>query len=329
MRVLLIEPDHATAQSIELMLKADGFNVYTTDLVEEGVDLAKIYDYDLILTETKLPDGDGVNGVRLMRQARVNTPVIVLTGDASIENLMRCFKEGVDDWLKKPFHRDELVCRMRAVIRRAKGHAQAIIHTGELAINLDGKVVTRGDRPVHLTGKEYQIFELLSLRKGTTQTKEALMNHLYGGMDEPELKIVDVFICKLRKKLGESGRHIETVWGRGYRLVDAPMEKLTVDETAAMTLEEKARGQLASARGRVLQKLAEMTDYVKSGTIAALLQEETSAIAAGMHVAVREGQATIQGGGRWTTYMITDLGRAWLAERGWVAPERAETAAAA
>ncbi len=113
------------------------------------------------------------------------------------------------------------MARIHAIIRRSKGHAQSIIRTGRICVNLDAKTVEVGGSPVHLTGKEYQMLELLSLRKGTTLTKEMFLNHLYGGMDEPELKIIDVFICKLRKKLNQAtggDNHIETVWGRGYVL---------------------------------------------------------------------------------------------------------------
>ena len=223
MRVLLIEDDSATAQGIELMLKSEGFNVYTTDLGEEGVDLGKIYDYDLILLDLNLPDMSGIEVLRNLRVGKVDTPIMILSGTSEIDTKVKTFSGGADDYMTKPFHKDELVARIHAVVRRSKGHAQSVIQTGDLVVNLDTKTVEVGGQRVHLTGKEYQMLELLSLRKGTTLTKEMFLNHLYGGMDEPELKIIDVFICKLRKKLAAATNgkhHIETVWGRGYVLRD-------------------------------------------------------------------------------------------------------------
>ena len=223
MRVLLVEDDPATSRSIELMLTHASLNVYATDLGEEGIDLAKLYDYDLILLDINLPDMNGHEVLRQLRLARVQTPILILSGDDATDSKIKGFGFGADDYLTKPFHRDELIARIHAIIRRSKGHAQSVIRTGSICVNLDAKTVDVSGQPVHLTGKEYQMLELLSLRKGTTLTKEMFLNHLYGGMDEPELKIIDVFICKLRKKLsvatgGES--HIETVWGRGYVLRD-------------------------------------------------------------------------------------------------------------
>ncbi|MBV0911923.1 response regulator transcription factor CtrA [Anianabacter salinae] len=223
MRVLLVEDDAATARSIEMMLSNANLNVYATDLGEEGIDLAKLYDYDLILLDLGLPDMNGLEVLRQLRLARIDTPILILSGADDTDNKIRGFGFGADDYLVKPFHRDELVARIHAIIRRSKGHAQSVIRTGPIEVNLDAKTVEVGGRTVHLTGKEYQMFELLSLRKGTTLTKEMFLNHLYGGMDEPELKIIDVFICKLRKKLAEAtggANFIETVWGRGYVLRD-------------------------------------------------------------------------------------------------------------
>lgn len=223
MRVLLVEDDPTTARSIELMLTHSNFNVYSTDLGEEAIELSKLYDYDLILLDLNLPDLGGLDVLRQIRLARVDTPILILTGESDTETKLRGFGGGADDYLTKPFHREELVARIHAIVRRSQGHSQSVIHTGEIAVNLDTKTVEVEGRIVHLTGKEYQMLELLSLRKGTTLTKEMFLNHLYGGMDEPELKIIDVFICKLRKKLAEATggeSYIETVWGRGYVLRD-------------------------------------------------------------------------------------------------------------
>lgn len=221
MRVLLVEDDPATSRSIELMLTHANLNVYCTDLGEDGIDLAKLYDYDLILLDLNLPDMSGHEVLRQLRLARIETPILILSGSDDTDNKIRGFGFGADDYMTKPFHREELIARIHAIIRRSKGHSQSIIRTGQVNVNLDAKSVDVGGKSVHLTGKEYQILELLSLRKGTTLTKEMFLNHLYGGMDEPELKIIDVFICKLRKKLqtATGGKHyIETVWGRGYVL---------------------------------------------------------------------------------------------------------------
>ena len=221
MRILLVEDDPTTSRSIELMLTHANLNVYCTDLGEDGVDLAKLYDYDLILLDLNLPDMSGHEVLRQLRMAKVDTPILILSGSDDTDNKLKGFGFGADDYMTKPFHREELVARIHAIIRRSKGHAQSVIKTGQVNVNLDAKTVDVEGKTVHLTGKEYQMLELLSLRKGTTLTKEMFLNHLYGGMDEPELKIIDVFICKLRKKLAEAtagANYIETVWGRGYVL---------------------------------------------------------------------------------------------------------------
>ena len=228
MRVLLIEDEPTTAKAIELMLTTEGFNVYSTDLGEEGLDLGKLYDYDIILLDLNLPDMHGYDVLKKLRVAKVQTPVLILSGISEMDSKIRSFGFGADDYVTKPFHREELVARIHAVVRRSKGHSQSVIRTGKLAVNLDAKTVEVDGARVHLTGKEYAMLELLSLRKGTTLTKEMFLNHLYGGMDEPELKIIDVFICKLRKKLSHAcggENYIETVWGRGYVLRDDEEEE--------------------------------------------------------------------------------------------------------
>ena len=221
MRVLLVEEDPATAQSLKMMLESEKMVVDATDLGEDGLEIGKLYDYDIIILDLMLPDIDGIEVLRRLRDARVETPVLILSGLTDANDKVKGLGTGADDYLTKPFNKAELMARIQAIVRRSKGHAQSIIRTGKLAVNLDSHTVEVDGRHVHLTGKEYGILELLSLRKGTTLTKEMFLNHLYGGMDEPELKIIDVFICKLRKKLGNATggeNYIETIWGQGYVL---------------------------------------------------------------------------------------------------------------
>jgi len=223
MRVLLVEDDTAVAKSLELMLRSEGYVVDSTDLGEDGLEIGKLYDYDIILLDLMLPDIDGYEVLRRLRSSRVNTPILILSGLAEMDAKLKGLGFGADDYLTKPFDRRELIARIQAIVRRSKGHSDSIIETGLLTVNLDTRTAEVGGHPLHLTGKEYAILELLSLRKGTTLTKEMFLNHLYGGIDEPELKIIDVFVCKLRKKLSAScngDNYIETVWGRGYVLRD-------------------------------------------------------------------------------------------------------------
>ena len=231
MRVLLVEDDPATAQGIEMMLRSESYVCDVTDMGEDGLEIGKLYDYDIIILDLMLPDMDGYEVLRRLRAARVKTPVLILSGLNGSDDKIKGLGVGADDYLTKPFDKRELVARIQAIVRRSKGHSDSLIKTGKLTVNLDTRTVDIDGQPLHLTGKEYGILELLSLRKGTTLTKEMFLNHLYGGMDEPELKIIDVFVCKLRKKLtaataGEN--YIETVWGRGYVLRDPPPVEETV-----------------------------------------------------------------------------------------------------
>lgn len=223
MRVLLVEDDPSTAKAIELSLASEGIICDTTELGEEGLEIGKIYDYDIIILDLMLPDIDGYEVLRRFRAAKINTPILILSGLSGPDQKIKGLGYGADDYLTKPFNKGELIARIQAVVRRSKGHSESIIRTGTLTVNLDTRSVEINDKSLHLTSKEYGILELLSLRKGSTLTKEMFLNHLYGGIDEPELKIIDVFVCKLRKKLQEASNglnFIETVWGRGYMLKD-------------------------------------------------------------------------------------------------------------
>jgi two-component system cell cycle response regulator CtrA len=220
MRILLIEDDLTTARGVAKMLSAAAMVVDTADTGEEGLELARLYDYDLILLDIMLPDMEGYDVVRKLRAAKKDTPVLILSGLGKPQAKVKGFGLGADDYIVKPFDGQELVARIQAIVRRSKGFSRSVLNVGSLSLDLGAREVTVEGRPVHLTGKEYAILELLTLRKGIVLTTEAFLNHLYGGMDEPEVKIIDVFICKLRKKLAQAGAEdmIGTVWGRGYVL---------------------------------------------------------------------------------------------------------------
>ena len=166
MRVLLIEDDRATAHSIDLMLKSEGFNVFTTDLGEEGVDLGKLYDYEIILLDLNLPDMSGYEVMRALRVSKVKTPILILSGTTGIENKVKGLGFGADDYMTKPFHKDELVARIHAIVRRSKGHAQSVVQTGDLVVDLDAKSVAINHSRVYLTSKEYQIWNFRVCAKG-------------------------------------------------------------------------------------------------------------------------------------------------------------------
>ena len=220
MRILLIEDDLTTARGVAKMLSASAMVVDTADTGEEGLELARLYDYDLILLDLMLPDMEGYDVVRKLRAAKKDTPVLILSGLGKPQAKVKGFGLGADDYIVKPFDAQELIARIQAIVRRSKGYSRSVLNVGSLSLDLGAREVTVEGRPVHLTGKEYAILELLTLRKGIVLTKEAFLNHLYGGMAEPEVKIIDVFICKLRKKLAQAGAEdlIGTVWGRGYVL---------------------------------------------------------------------------------------------------------------
>jgi len=240
-RVLVIEDDPSTARSIALALAAAGIICDEANLGEEGSHIGKLYEYDLIILDLMLPDIDGYEVLLRLRSAKIKTPVLILSGLSSADQKIKGLSFGADDYLTKPFDRGELIARIQAIVRRSKGHSESVIRFDKVAINLDTRSVDVAGTSVHLTNKEYAILELLAMRKGTVLSKETFLNHLYNGMDEPEIKIIDVFVCKLRKKLadasGDNTNYIETVWGRGYMLKDyaSNHEQITSDTPAAQT----------------------------------------------------------------------------------------------
>ena len=238
MRVLLVEDDLIAARGVILMLQADGAVVDHVDTGEEGLELARHYDYDIVLLDLMLPDIEGFEVVRRMRISRNETPVLILSGLSRPQVKVKSLGLGADDFISKPFDKAELLARMQAIVRRSKGFSQPSLRIGPLLLNLNSNEVAVDDQPVHLTGKEYAILELLVLRKGMVLTKEGFLSHLYGGTDEPEMKIIDVFVCKLRKKLALAGADnlIGTVWGRGYMIREPSSDRSKGPQEAAPQL---------------------------------------------------------------------------------------------
>lgn len=227
MRVLLIEDDKTVSQNISLILKKEGMVIDSCYLGEDGLEVARLYEYDIIILDLLLPDMDGYEVLRRLRNAHIQAPVLILSGLSTPDKKIKGLGYGADDYLTKPFDCGELIARVNALVRRSKGHADSIVRSGGMEINLNSKIVTIDGKVLHLTSKEYALFELLALRKGTTINKEQFLNHLYGGMDEPEMKIIDVFLCKIRRKIekiSEEEEYIQTVWGRGYILKDLPVK---------------------------------------------------------------------------------------------------------
>jgi two-component system cell cycle response regulator CtrA len=230
MRVILVEDDLTVARGISLILKTSGAVIDHADSGEEALELVRHYDYDIMVLDLMLPDIEGYEVVRRMRAARIEVPILILSGLCRPHAKIKGLAVGADDFMTKPFDKGELIARVQAIVRRSKGFSQPSLRVGPLQLNLDSREVTAAGQPVHLTGKEYSILELLVLRKGMALTKEAFLNHLYGGMDEPEMKIIDVFICKLRKKLAQAGATnlIGTVWGRGYMIREPNVERASM-----------------------------------------------------------------------------------------------------
>lgn len=240
MRALLVEDDKSTAASIELVLASEGIVCDTVPLGEEGFEVAKMYDYDIVILDLMLPDIDGYEVLLRLRSAKVKIPILILSGLSGADQKIKGLGFGADDYITKPCVHGELVARIQAIVRRSKGHAESVLRFDRVTVNLDTRIVEVDGTPVHLTSKEYAVLELLTMRRGTVLTKEVFLNHLYGGMDEPELKIIDVFVCKLRKKLAEASggtNYIETIWGRGYMLKENSSTDTT--DTAALEKPEK------------------------------------------------------------------------------------------
>jgi two-component system cell cycle response regulator CtrA len=248
MRVLIIEDDEATAKSIEYAITSEGILCDSTDSGQDGYDMAKLYDYDIIILDMLLPDVNGFEVLRKLRAGNINTPVLILSSLTGSEDKIKGLGIGADDYVAKPFNKNEIIERVRAIVRRSKGFSNPSIKIGRLTIDTKTRIVEIDGKKVDLTNKEFSVLELMAMRRNNPISKDSFLDHLYGGMDEPELKIIDVFVCKLRKKLEDASGgegFIETVWGRGYMLAD---------KVAADNNEKKAAPKNALSKNTISKK---------------------------------------------------------------------------
>ena len=222
MRVLLVEDDAVASHGTALILRSKGVTCDQVDTGEGAFDLVRNHKYEVVLLDLLLPDMDGYEVVRRMRAAAIETPVMIVSGLVRPEARVRGLDLGADEYLTKPFHHAEFFARMQAVIRRSKAYVPPTLRVGSARLNVNSSEVQIGDNKVCLTPKECAILELMFVRKGTLVSKKTFIDHLYGGMDEPGMKIVDVFVCKLRRKLSAAGADglISTVSGRGYMICE-------------------------------------------------------------------------------------------------------------
>ena len=222
MYVLHIEDDDAMAHAVARMFARERFRSRRAIYGEEGIALAAGTEFNIIVLDLQLPDMSGFEVIKTLRKQRIDTPIVVLSGNPCVEAKVKALGMGADDYMVKPFHKDELIARIQAIIRRTlQGKRGYCIHTGPIAVHITEEKVTLAGKRLRVPWSEYQLLRLLSLRKGMTLTHEALFDHLYQGRDEPkQRKIVDVFICRLRKRLGDAERCIGTDWGRGYVLLE-------------------------------------------------------------------------------------------------------------
>ena len=223
MNILIVEDDSMIADAIGITLSQAGYHHVHAQTIEGALNELEHNQVDAVLLDINLPDGDGTRLTRLIRKSHMPVPILVISGNSRVDDRITALGTGADGYLTKPFDRHELIATLEAIIRRSNGHSSAQIEAGNMMIDLSRNVITINGDFVALTQKEYQIVHLLCMRKGAVLSKESFIAHLYGGIDEPDSKIIDVFICKLRRKLEASGlkkASIDTVWGQGYVLRD-------------------------------------------------------------------------------------------------------------
>jgi two-component system cell cycle response regulator CtrA len=216
--VLLVDDDREAAAGIALFLKAAGAHVDIAGDAAEAFDYLDHYDYEAVVLDVLLPGIQGYDILARMRARGIATPVLMLSGLIQPDARIKGLGLGADDFVSKPADHRELLARLQAVVRRSAGYSQAVLRAGSVTLDPAGRTVAVSGRPVALTGKEFGALELLLLRRGRVVRKEVFLDHLYDGLSDPGVRVIDVYICTLRRKLAQAGARdlIGTVTGQGY-----------------------------------------------------------------------------------------------------------------
>ena len=237
----MVDDDVNVGNKIASFLRSDGSFVDVVDNGEEALSYAKVCSYDIVLVDIVMPGMDGHQMIKNFRRHGIDVPVTVISGISQTKEKVRAISSGADDFVTKPFDNDELLARIKAVVRRSRGFSHKIVQCGPLTLDTECHEASINGHQLHLTNKEYAMIELLVLRQGMMVTKEMFLNHLYGGLDEPEVKIIDVFVCKIRKKLSKLGAPeslLLTVWGKGYMIKNPNSKQKTINDSDVSVLEE-------------------------------------------------------------------------------------------
>jgi two-component system OmpR family response regulator len=214
MRVLVVEDEPDVMRAVAMYLREAGYSVDTADNGEDGLFKGVTWDYDVILLDVMLPKRDGWSVLEEVRRHQKKTPVLMLTARDAVKDRVRGLDTGADDYLVKPFELSELLARVRALIRRSAGKAQAVIEIGSVKIDTTSRTVAVDGHQVALTAKEYCLLEFLAIHRGELVTRTKIYDHLFDEYDSSLSNLVDVYVSNIRRKVGRE--LITTRRGMGY-----------------------------------------------------------------------------------------------------------------
>jgi two-component system, OmpR family, copper resistance phosphate regulon response regulator CusR len=220
MRLLIIEDDKLAAESLREAMRRD----YAVDLAfnaKQAEELANSNEYDLLMIDYNLPDGDGMTLAQKLRAQEITAPFLMVTGRSGIDDKVTALDAGVDDYITKPFQIDELLARVRALLRRQhKAFEPNTLKIADLELNISARSVTRGEQKINLRRKEFQLLEFLMRNKGRTVTRDLILEHVWDNSSDPTTNIVDVHMKYLRDKIdkGHAQKLIHTIYGLGYKI---------------------------------------------------------------------------------------------------------------